>query len=116
RVQAPASLAQALAESFGAEAERLRTEPRELPLEGLRSQQPDAGALASTSLGQHQLAAALEQHLKGGRLRAAVPGTQVPEPPRRHQMHHQRQPPALGLEEQSLATPLCAGQALAVQL
>src|SRR5439155_10257033 len=59
RVQAPASLAQALAESFGAEAERLRTEPRELPLEGLRSQQPDAGALASTSLGQHQLAAAL---------------------------------------------------------
>ena len=100
--------AEDLAEPLGAEAERLGPEVRELRLEPLRREQPDAGALLLARLGEHQLAAVREREPEHRRLRRLRPGRVVAQPPGAHQVHAEDELAVLGREEQVLATALAS--------
>src|SRR5205823_12129188 len=68
------------------------------------------GALLRPTLGQHELAAALEAEPERGRLRALLPGAEVPQPPRRHQVDQQHELAVIRREEEPLRAALGPGQ------
>ena len=83
----------------------LGAEVRELLLERVGPQQPDAGAALGARLGEHELAAVLEPQPEHRRLRALAARRDVLEPAGAHQVHHQHELAVVGREEKPLRPP-----------
>ena len=92
--------------SLRPEAERVGAEMRELVLEPLGREEPDAGALLLARLGEHELAAVLEREPEHRRLRGLRAGCVVAEAPGAHQVDAQDELAVRRREEQVLAAAL----------
>ena len=78
----------------------------ELLIGRLWRQQPDAGALLRTCLGEHELSAALEAKTEGRGFWPLSAGDEVTKSPGRHQVHEQDELAILGRKQQPLAAAL----------
>src|SRR6266571_8804381 len=103
RVQASRLAVDDLAEPLGPEAERLRSEVRELGLRRLGREEPDAGALLLSALREDELSAAGELEPERRRLRRLPAGRDVAEPARGHQVDEEDELAVLGREEETFA-------------
>src|SRR5256714_10261399 len=110
RMQAPRLAVHDLAEALWPEAERFRAEVGQLGLRRLRGEEPDAGALLLSGLGEEQLCAARELEPEGGRLGRLSAGGDEAEPACGHQVDEQHELLVRGREEKSLPAPLGAAE------
>ena len=105
-----------LREALRTEAERVRAEMRELGLEALRREEPDARALLLAGLGEHELAAVREREPEHRRLRCLRPGCVVAQPAGAHQVDAENELTVRRREEEVLAAAACARERSSLEL
>ena len=105
RVELTPLAPQDLPERGCVELERVGAEVRELGLERVGRQEPDARALLLPGLGEHELAAVRERDPEHRLRRPLLAGREVPEPARAHQVHAEDELAVVGGKEEVLAAP-----------